>query len=165
LFKARWPRAAHLKTLGKEMKTPHILWLFVWLNAVVACSAQVERRVDLGDGYDAAMIAKPSKASFESISHWEYLRYKEKELWLLGHYDLSPDKRFVAFQESDTGKLFLLDKKEQSRVELVAEFPGLVRIFDWKSKAGFLKIEIYEKEALMIQLPVAPKTEPRVSGH
>ena len=118
--------------------------------------AQVERRVDLGDGYDAALIAKPSKASFESIGHWEFLRYKEKELCVLGHYDLSPDKRFVAYQESSTGKLFLLDKKEHTRVELVAEFPGLVRQFDWKAKVGFLRIEVYEKEPLLLQLP-APK--------
>lgn len=131
------------------------LVLFLCFGA--AGLAQVERRVDLGHGYDAAMIAKPSNSSFESIGHWEYLRYKEKELCLLGHYDLSPDKRFVAFQESNTGKLFLLDKKEHSKVELVAEFPGLVRQFDWKAKAGFLKIEIYEKDALMIQLPASQK--------
>jgi hypothetical protein len=130
--------------------------LVLALGIVTAGFAQVERRVDLGDGYDAAMIAKPSKASFESIGHWEFLRYKEKELCVLGHYDLSPDKRFVAYQEASTGKLFLLDKKEHSSVELVAEFPGLVRQFDWKAKAGFLRIEIYEKEPLMLQLP-APK--------
>ena len=103
------------------------------------------------------MIAKPSKASFESIGHWEFLRYKEKELCILGHYDLSPDKRFVAYQEASTGKLFLLDKKEHSSVELVAEFPGLVRQFDWKAKAGFLRVEIYEKDPLMIQLPALKK--------
>jgi hypothetical protein len=131
--------------------------LVLFLGFITSGFAQVERRVDLGDGYDAAMIAKPSNASFESIGHWEYLRYKEEELCLLGHYDLSPDKRFVAFQESNTGKLFLLDKKKHSRVELVAEFPGLVRQFDWKAKAGFLKIDIYEKDALMIQLPVSQK--------
>lgn len=123
----------------------------------VACIAQVERRVDLGDGYDAAMIAKPSKASFESIGHWEYLRYKERELCLLGGYALSPDKRFVAFQESNTGKVFLLDKKEHSKVELVSKFPGLVRSFDWKAKVGYLKIEIYEKEALVLRLPTVQK--------
>lgn len=127
------------------------------LTLVPACFAQVERSVDLGDGYDAAMIAKPSNSSFESIGHWEYLRYKEKELCLLGHYDISPDKRYVAFQESNTGRLFLLDKKEHSRVELVAEFPGLVRLFDWKAKTGFLRIEIYEKEPLVIQLPAPRK--------
>jgi hypothetical protein len=130
--------------------------LVLALGIVTAGFAQVERRVDLGDGYDAAMIAKPSKASFESVGHWEFLRYKEKELCVLGHYDLSPDKRFIAYQESSTGKLFLLDKKEHSSVELVAEFPGLVRQFDWKAKVGFLRVEIYEKDPLMIQLP-APK--------
>ena len=130
--------------------------LILVLGLVTAGFAQVERRVDLGDGYDAAMIAKPSNASFESVGHWEYLRYKEKELCVLGHYDLSPDRRFVAYQESSTGKLFLLDKKEHSSVELVAEFPGLVRQFDWQAKAGFLRVDIYEKEPLVIQLP-APK--------
>ncbi len=130
--------------------------LVLALVIATAGFAQVERRVDLGDGYDAAMIAKPSKSSFESIGHWEFLRYKEKELCVLGHYDLSPDKRFVAYQESSTGKLFLLDKKEHSSVELVAEFPGLVRQFDWKAKTGFLRVEIYEKDPLVIQLP-APK--------
>ena len=139
------------------MKATHTLGLVIWLSAAVACVAQVERRVDLGDGYDAAMIAKPSNASFESVGHWEYLRYQEKELWLLGGYALSPDKRFVAFQESNTGKIFLLDKKEHSRVELVAKFPGLVRSFDWTAKVGFLKVEIYDKEALVLALPAFPK--------
>lgn len=139
------------------MTASRILVLF--LSLISAGLAQVERRVDLGDGYDAAMIAKPSKASFESIGHWEFLRYKEKELCVLGHYNLSPDKRFVAYQESSTGKLFLLDKKEHTRVELVAEFPGLVRQFDWKAKAGFLRIEIYEKEPLLIQLPAQRRNE------
>lgn len=115
--------------------------------------SQVERRVDLGDGYDAAVIAKPSKSSFESIGHWQYLRYKDKEICDLGPYELSPDKRYVAYQDSSTGKLLLLDKKEHSTVELVAKSPGLVRVFDWKTKAGFLRVEIYEKEPLLIQLP------------
>jgi len=127
------------------------------VSVTVSSVAQVEQRIDLGDGYDAASIAKPSKASFESVGHWKYLRYKKKELCSLGYYDLSPDKRFIAFQESNTGKLFLLDKKEHSRVELVAEFPGLVRSFDWKAKTGFLKIEIYDKDTLMIPIPDIPK--------
>lgn len=139
------------------MKDLRALIIVLGLCLAAACSAQVERRVDIGDDYDVAMIAKPSKASFESIAHREYLRHKEKELYQLGHYDLSPDKRFIAFQESNTGKLFLLDKKEHTRVELVSKFPGLVRSFDWKAKAGFLKVEIYEKEALTIELPVPQK--------
>ena len=127
------------------------------VSVTVACTAQVEQRIDLGDGYDAATIAKPSNASFESVGHWKYLRYKKKELCSLGYYDLSPDKRFVAFQESNSGKLFLLDKKEHSQVELMAEFPGLVRSFDWQAKVGFLKIEIYDKDTLVIPLPSKKK--------
>ena len=143
---ARW-RSPWLRWAGQ------LTTLIFVLGPVSVGYAQVERCVDLGDGYDAAMIAKHSNASFESTGHWQYLRYKEKEQCLLGHYDISPDKRFVAFQESDTGKLFLLDKKEHRRFELLATFPGLVRQFDWNAKVGFLRVEIYDKEPLMIRLP------------
>ena len=135
------------------MKTIHLFGIFIYFSVAIACIAQVGRCEDLGDGYDAAVIAKPSNSTFESIGHFQYLRYKEKELCNLGYYELSPDKRFIAFQEGPTGKIFLLDKKRHSQVELVSKFPGLVRKFDWKAKDGFLKIEIYEKDALMVSLP------------
>jgi len=131
----------------------HLFGIFVFFCVAIACTAQVQRREDLGDGYDAAVIAKPSNSTFESIGFFQYLRYKEKELCNLGYYEISPDKRFVAFQEGPTGTIFLLDKKERSQVALVSKFPGLVRKFDWKAKDGFLKIEIYEKDALLAPLP------------
>ncbi|MEO6874159.1 MAG: hypothetical protein ABI222_05000 [Opitutaceae bacterium] len=142
-----------------NVKASRKLALLIWLTVAVDGIAQVERRADLGDGYDAAVIAKPSRAPFESIGNWEYLRYKGKELCLIGGYALSPDKRFIAFQESNTGKIFLMDKQEHRRVELVAEFPGLVRSFDWKTKSGFLKIEIEGKEALVLPLLAIEKNK------
>jgi hypothetical protein len=147
--------------MGKEsIKMSRILWFLFSLGVTSVCVAQVEERVDLGDGYDAAVIAKPSGASFESVGHWEYLRYKEKELCLLGRYALSPDGRFIAFQESNTGKVFLLDKKEHTKVELIAKFLGLVLSYDWKAKTGFLTLEIYEKGPLVLALPPVQKKKP-----
>ena len=130
----------------------------VWLG-VASCAAQVERRVDLGDGYDAAMIAEKSDASFESVGYWEYLRYQEKKICRLGLYGLSPDRRLIAYQEANTGKVFVLDKKDHRPVEVVSDFPGLVRRFDWKAKPGYLKVEIYDKEPLVLPLPSPQKEE------
>jgi hypothetical protein len=141
------------QTLCDKMTATRIHGVLIWLSAAVVCSAQVEWREDLGDGYDAAMIEKPSNASSESNIHREYLRYKGKELCSLRRYSLSPDKRFVAYQESNTDNVFFLDKREHSTVELVAGSPGLVCNFDWEMKAGFLKIEIYHKETLVVPLP------------
>lgn len=55
------------------MTLTRISGFFIWLSAAVVCTAQVEWRVDLGDGYDAAMIEKPSSALSESNLHREYL--------------------------------------------------------------------------------------------
>ena len=132
------------------------LAVLVWLG-VASCTAQVERRVDLGDGYDAAMIAERSNASFESVGHWEYLRYQEKKICRLGLYGLSRDGRFIAYQEASTGTVFVLDKKVHRPVEVVSDFPGLVRDFDWKAKPGYLRVEIYDKEPLVLLLPSPQK--------
>jgi hypothetical protein len=128
----------------------------VWLG-VASCTAQVERRVDLGDGYDAAMIAEKSNASFEGVGHWEYLRFQEKKICRLGLYGLSPDGRLIAYQEASTGKVFVLDKKACRPVEVVSDFPRLVRDFDWKAKPGYLRVEIYDKEPLVLLLPSPQK--------
>jgi len=133
-----------------------LIAVLVWLGAT-SCIAQVESRVDLGDGYDAAMIAEKSNASFESVGHWEYLRYQEKKVCRVGLYGLSPDGRLIAYQEASTGKVFVLDKKAHRPVEVVSSFPGLARDFDWKAKPGYLKVEIYDKEPLVLPLPPPQK--------
>lgn len=134
---------------------------FLWIVLIYICLnfsfagefKEVENLVDLGDGYDTAIIAKPSKSSFESIGHWKYLRYKEKEICHLGPCSVSPDGGFIAYQEASKGKIFFLDKKEHKQIELVSKFPGLVREFDWEVKSGYLKIEIYDKDALILPFP------------
>ena len=113
-----------------------------------------ERRESLGGGYADATIAESSSASWESIGHFGYLMYKGKKVCRLDDYTISPDKRFLVFKEfSETGKIFILDKKTHTKVELLSKSPGVVHKFDWKAKEGFLKIEIYDKDALFVPLP------------
>ena len=64
---------------GSQRKRRAPFWLS-WLLALGIASvgfAQVraEYEVDLGDGYDAAMIAKPTNAPFEALAHLLFLRH------------------------------------------------------------------------------------------
>ena len=148
---------------GTQRKTRAPFWLS-WLLALGIASvgfAQVrtEYEVDLGDGYDAAMIAKPTNAPFEALAHLLFLRHNGEELCELGSYDLSPDKRFIAYQESRTGKIFLLEKKRGTTFELINNFSGLARHFDWRTKPDFLRVEIEGKGTMEFSLPEKTQAE------
>jgi hypothetical protein len=115
--------------------------------------AQVERVIDLGDGYDAALIAGPSNSTFESIGHWEYLRYRQLKICRLGAYSLSPDKTLLCYQEASKGKVYVYMKSSGAKTELCSAFPGLIRHFDWVSKPGSLVLTIVDGDNIELQLP------------
>ena len=137
---------------GRAISIARVWIFFLCFGFAINCAAQddvlygVTVRENFGGGYDAATLSESSAAKFESIGHFQYLRYKGKKLCTLGDYALSPDKRFIAFQGSRESGIFLLDKKTHSLVVVASKFPGLVREFDWKAKEGFLTIRIHPKK-------------------
>lgn len=118
-----------------------------------AASAQVERVESLGAGYDAAIIAEPSSSSFESIGHFQYLRKDGRKIVGIGAHDASPDGRYIAYQESSTAKVFIIDKTTGISRAITTDSPGLIREFDWKKEDGHLWVSIYDKEAMRFKIP------------
>ena len=126
---------------------------FAILLAGCASSAQVERVEPLGGGYDAAIIAEPSSSSFESVGHFQYLRKDGRKITNIGAHDASPDGRYISYQEGSSARIFIIHKESGSIRAVTTASPGLVREFNWSKEAGYLWLDIYDKDSIRLKIP------------
>jgi hypothetical protein len=100
----------------------------------------------LGHGFVVRHIEKPSTSSFESIVHYEYLYYRERELGQVGKVFVSPSGKFALFErhEGRRSNLVLFDSST-SQVRVVTDGAFAVpNQTNWREKEHFVKVTYFD---------------------
>jgi hypothetical protein len=98
-----------------------------------ACNSTsvVERSTDLGFGFRQVMLAKPVQTSFESVGHFEYLYFGNKQLCQVDVCSVSPSGKYAVYQDGPTGNIYLFRRSDGKLTQLTSQFVALVDMFDW----------------------------------
>jgi hypothetical protein len=98
-----------------------------------ACASKpiVERTTDLGFGFRRVVLAQPVKTSFESIGHFEYLYFGDKQLCQVDACSVSPSGKYAVYQDGPTGNIYLFRRFDSKLTQLTSQFIALVDTFDW----------------------------------
>jgi hypothetical protein len=105
-----------------------------------ATGSRVEKTTDLGFGFRRVTMAQPSHSSFESIGHFEYLYFHDRQLCQVGACSVSPSGQYAIYQDGPSGNLFLFSPKDGSPIQLAPPFVALVDTFEWHEEARMVRV-------------------------
>jgi len=135
-FGALWssspPLTLPLGDCVRAMKsTTFTLAIITFLLSACATSPRVEQTTDLGFGFRRVTLAEPSRSSFESIGHFEYLYFGDRRLDQVAVCSISPSGRYAVYQGGPHNNLFLFRPADGRTTQLTSQFVALVDTFDW----------------------------------
>jgi hypothetical protein len=114
-------------------------------SSIQAANSDVERTENLGFGFRRVMLAEPSRSSFESVGHFEYLFYRDQRLCNIGACSVSPSGKFAIYQDGPSGNLFLFRRTDRKITQLTREFIALAESFDWHEESGIVDVRFERK--------------------
>lgn len=117
-----------------------MLVAIAFLLAACATTSKLEHTTDLGFGFRRVVLAVPSRSSFESTGHIEYLYFGDRQLCALGECSISPSGRFAFYQDGPSGCLFMFRRADRKVTRLTSQFVALVDQFEWHEDVGAVEV-------------------------
>lgn len=113
------------------------LILYILLVVGVTANAQeilYESSQNLGYGFRLVSRSEQlpyNPNAFESVGHFTYFFYKEKNLSQTGIYSISPSGKYALYQDGPSGKVMLFQVNSGVSTEVAKTHKGLVDKFEW----------------------------------
>ncbi|WP_132982843.1 hypothetical protein [Thermomonas haemolytica] len=102
----------------------------------------IEASRSLGHGFWLITAAEEVQGSFESIGHFGYCYYRNKNLGRCDRMWPSPSGQFAVYQAASTGHIFLFDTHTGLSTQLTQEFPGLMWSASWREQEKKVIVQV-----------------------
>jgi hypothetical protein len=131
-----------------------IALIFLLVTSAYAIEPQIEKSVDLGNGFRRVTIAESSNSTFESIGHFEYLFYKDRKISQLGVCSISKNGTTAIYQDAKSGYIYIFKITDSAPIQITNWYFGPVSRFFWKDNPNEIDLELYDHPNMKFPLKI-----------